>query len=541
MAKTVAHTVLGPTEFVDVFAVASDFVSARTSELNRLNVFPVPDGDTGTNMSLTLKSTVEALGGADGTYKGTSDLIARGSLMGARGNSGVILSQYLSGMASVLSEVEVLGGSEMARALASASRAAQNAVMKPVEGTILTVARDTATSVQQLQQGSASLDETLSLAVLAAEQSVSRTPELLDVLRQAGVVDAGGKGLHYFLRGLLAGVRGEDVAPSDYEDLMVQGHAGRLFEEDEYGYCTEFVVQGEGLNLNEIREHLSKIGDSLLAVGDESLVRVHLHTPDPGQALTSALTWGELNKIKIDNMQEQHRAIRAEADRSEPSQVPSGKIATVAVAVGEGFQQLFRSLGVDAIVIGGQSMNPSTLDFVQAIDSLPCDQVIVLVNNHNALLAARQAQAETKKKVDLIDTENMAEGVAALFGFDANGDLEVERDKMIGTVRDTRTAAITRAVRDASVDGLDVLKGQYIALENGEPTAAAEDLTSLVQVIISNLGGDRAELVTFYWGEELSQREEQLILETSSAIANRASVESFRGDQPHYLALISVE
>jgi dihydroxyacetone kinase-like predicted kinase len=240
-------------------------------------------------------------------------------------------------------------------------------------------------------------------------------------------------------------------------------------------------------------------------------------------------------------MQEQHRAIRAEADRSEPSQVPSGKIATVAVAVGEGFQQLFRSLGVDAIVIGGQSMNPSTYDFVEAIDSLSSDQVIVLVNNRNALLAARHAQSETSKRVELIDTENMAEGIAALFGFDSEGDIEVERDKMTRAARDSRTAAITRAVRDASVDGLAMTKGQYIALENGEPTAAADDLGSIVQVVLSRLGGERAELVTFYWGEDLSQQDEQLILETSSGVANEASVESFRGDQPHYLALISVE
>ena len=541
MAKSIPLTALGPTEFVEIFAIASDFVAARSPELNRLNVFPVPDGDTGTNMSLTLKSTVEALEQADGTFKGTTDLIARGSLMGARGNSGVILSQYLSGIASVLREAEVVGGAEMARALASASQAAQNAVMNPVEGTMLTVARDTATSVQQLDQDSASLDEILSMAVLASEQSVRRTPDLLEVLRQAGVVDAGGQGLHYFLSGLLAGVRGEDVAPTDYEDLMAQGHAGRLFEEEEYGYCTEFVVQGAGLKLDEMREQMSRLGDSLLVVGDESLVRVHLHALDPGQALTSALTWGELDRIKIDNMQQQHRAIRAGGDQGKPSDVPTGKIAVVAVAVGEGFQELFRSLGAGAIVVGGQSMNPSTYDFVQAIDSLSSDQVIVLVNNRNALLAARHAQSETSKRVELIDTENMAEGIAALFGFDSEGDIEVERDKMTRAARDSRTAAITRAVRDASVDGLAMTKGQYIALENGEPTAAADDLGSIVQVVLSRLGGERAELVTFYWGEDLSQQDEQLILETSSGVANEASVESFRGDQPHYLALISVE
>lgn len=541
MAKSIPRAALGPTEFVEVFAIASDFVAARSPELNRLNVFPVPDGDTGTNMSLTLKSTVEALDQADGTYKGTTDLVARGSLMGARGNSGVILSQYLSGMASALREAESVGGSEMTRALVSASRVAQNAVMNPVEGTMLTVARDTATSVQQLDQDSASLDEILSTAVLAAEQSVRRTPDLLEVLRQAGVVDAGGQGLHYFLRGLLAGVRGEDVAPTDYEDMMAQGHAGQLFEEAEYGYCTEFVVQGAGMKLDEMREQLSRIGDSLLVVGDESLVRVHLHAPDPGQALTSALTWGELDKIKIDNMQQQHRAIRAGGDQDKPSDVPIGKVAVVAVAVGAGFQELFRSLGAGAIVVGGQSMNPSTLDFVQAIDSTSSEEVLVLVNNRNALLAARQAQSESEKRVELIDTENMAEGIAVLFGFDADGDIEVERDKMIRAARDSKTAEITKAVRDASVDGLEMIEGQYIALESGEPAAVADDLGSIVQVALSRLGAERAELVTFYWGEELSQQDEQLILETSNGFANEASVESFRGDQPHYLALISVE
>ncbi len=541
MAKSIPLSALRPGEFVEIFSTASDFVAARSPELNRLNVFPVPDGDTGTNMSLTLKSTVESLDQADGTYEGTTDLIARGSLMGARGNSGVILSQYLSGIASALREADVVGGAEMAQALVSASRAAQNAVMNPVEGTMLTVARDTANSMQHLDQHSASLDETLSMAVLASEQSVRRTPELLDVLRQAGVVDAGGQGLHYFLRGLLAGVRGEDVAPTDFEDMMAQSHAGELFEEDAYGYCTEFVVHGAGIKLDEMREQMSKIGDSLLVVGDETLVRVHLHAQDPGQALTSALAWGELDKIKIDNMQQQHRAIRAGGDQDNATNVPTGNIAVVAVAVGEGFQELYRSLGAGAIVVGGQSMNPSTLDFVQAIDSLSPSQVLVLVNNRNALLAARQAQSETDKRVELIDTDNMAEGIAALFGFDADGDIETERDKMTGAVRESRTAAITRAVRDARVDGLDMTKGQYIVLESGEPTAAADDLGSVVRVALSSLGGDRAELVTFYWGEELSQQDAQLILETSSGIAKEASVESFRGDQPHYLALVSVE
>lgn len=545
---------------------AAHWLEQHVGDVNALNVFPVPDGDTGTNMHLTLSAAVTGVA-SDPSAGHVADQVYRKALMGARGNSGVILSQIIRGFAEGVADKPALDGSAMGEALRRAAERAYKAVMKPTEGTILTVARVAGEHAEQAAASGADWIAVLQAAVQAADQAVADTPSMLKQLRDAGVVDAGGKGYHVVLEGFLRYARGEDmdlgtvVAP-----VAVAFDIAELHGEDDEGYCTTFLVEGEGIPFEQVRETVANMGTSVVVVGDETLVKAHVHTPRPGDVLNYAIQYGALTHIEIANMDKQTEAIRSTGRVSSgatrapkeaatdligkngafpsSSDEPVAQVGIVTVAPGSGFAELFRSLNAGEVVTGGQTMNPSTQNLVEAITDLPQHEVIILPNNGNILLAANQAVdvLDGQKTVRVVPSRTLPQGMAALLAFNYSAPLGTNADAMTSAMANVRTFEITTAVRDAVVDDTPVREGQTIGLLDDKLVEAGDDRAAVIDALFLHIPMDEYEIVTLYYGANVDEGQAQALAERiTDTYTHLDGVDVQHGGQPFYDFVISVE
>jgi DAK2 domain fusion protein YloV len=561
----------GGQDFKRVLSAGAVWVARNAEGINALNVFPVPDGDTGTNMALTMQAAVKQV--AESPSHSVAEIasgVSRGALMGARGNSGVILSQILRGFADSVAGKDRISAADFAEGLVAASATAYRAVLRPVEGTILTVIKETGqeahTAAGVLNSFGYVLDETSK----AARASVNRTPSLLDKLRDAGVVDAGGYGLWVMLDGMRRYAEGEEIDTLPLESgmdstashEMIEG--GVHVEHGEYGYCTNFLLVGEGWDFDEIRARIASLGDSAVIVGDDRLVKVHIHTETPGTVLNYATSLGSLRQINIANMQDQHEefldmhaqgaaaapgAARAGAlagatsvsGRDPREYVAETRIAVLAVAAGRGLVDAFRSMGATAIIEGGQTMNPSTEDILKVVESVPQNEVIILPNNGNIVMSAKQTESLTKKKVTVVPTDTIPQGMAALIALNFEASLEDNSRAMFAAAKAVETGELTRAVRDAKVNGLEVKSGEYIGLHNNSLVTTAPDLDTAAWDLMERMGVAERELVTIYWGGEATDESAGKFRAEVEERYPNAEVELVHGGQPFYEYIISAE
>ncbi len=534
-------------ELREMFATATNWLEKSVSDIDALNVFPVPDGDTGTNMLLTMRSSVEeAYQAADSSASVVSEAMAKGALMGARGNSGVILSQIWRGLAHGLQGKKSFDSSGLVEALQQASTTAYQGISNPVEGTILTVMKDAAQAGQeQVDNGNDDLVSVMEAVVSAASESVANTPSLLPILRQSGVVDAGGQGLYTILEGALRHLRGEAEQMQFRKPQMIASsipqpvRLPQMIAADEvpFGYCTEFLLKGEGLSLDKIRTRLVKKGESLIVVGDEKTVRVHIHTEKPGSIIGYATSLGTMHQVSIRNMDEQHQDfLEMQKQRS-----PEVDIATIAVVSGDGLADVFTSLGVTAIVHGGQTMNPSTKDLLQAVKMVASDKVIILPNNKNVVPTAEQVHSLTDKKVEVVPTQTIPQGVAALLTFDYEADFETNARLMKEAKSNVKTIEITRAIRSAQLDSLKIKRKQAIGLLDGDLLAAGNDSIDVLEKILAKLDLRKAEIVTIYYGADSELAEAEQVSASVRERYPQLQVEIVRGGQPYYNYIVSLE
>ena len=529
-------------DFRQMFAAGQSCLASNVDIVNSLNVFPVPDGDTGTNMLLTLKAANEEFAGLEGAGAGmVSKAMARGMLMGARGNSGVILSQFLQGWAQRLQGTDTFGGPEMADALTSATEAAYKAVGSPVEGTILTVVKEAARAAREAVAGGEK--EPLQVwerACHGARTALSETPDLLPVLKEAGVVDAGGLGLVAIMEGAAGYLRGEEVGALDVQVGQVVPSASFLAstEEEAYGYCTQFLLQGADLDVETVRNQMSGMAGSTVVVGDASAVKVHVHTNDPGPVISYAVSLGSINDVKIDNIDDQHQEFLELHRERQQGIVPLG---VVAVALGEGIQRIFRELGAVGIVPGGQTMNPSTRELVDVAARAGAAGVIVLPNNPNVVSAARQAASVSPKPLHVLPTISIPQGVAALLAFDPDLDVAANLDQMKEAMSSSRSGEVTVAVRSASVNGHRVRRGEAIALMDGELVAASRSIPEVLKKLCRHAGPSAGALITLYWGADTQEGDAREVAEKVRAWCPGVEVELVYGGQPYYNYLISIE
>jgi uncharacterized protein len=522
------------------------WLSANHEEANRLNVFPVPDGDTGTNMLLTLQSAVEDIKESNAAeVSKIAKLASHGSLMGARGNSGVILSQIFRGFARAVEGKSSLTPAELATAFEEAANAAYRAVNKPTEGTILTVARE-AGRAAAAAAGSpdATVPKVIAAAASGARAAVLKTPSQLQILRDAGVVDAGGFGLQIILEGMLKTVEESEsslaaLAPARPAALPASQVSVEL-PEGGWGYCTEFLIEGSNLDLDRIKTQIEALGNSVLVVGEPELVKVHVHTDDPTRVITLAGGYGKLLKLNVGDMSTQHRRI-LEGEGKAAGAPRSNGVGVVAVVAGRGLVDIFRGLGVDAIVEGGQTMNPSTQDMLTAIESVPYGEVILLPNNKNVILAAKQVVGLTKKNVHVIETHSVPQGVAAVVAFRGDRSGAENLAAMKSEAERVQTIEVTHAVRDTRSNGLKVKKGDVIGLINDKLEFAGTDYGEVVNKALGKLGADSYELVTVYRGEGATDDELQKLESDIRSTHPGLEVEVQQGGQQHYPFILSVE
>lgn len=519
-------------------------------EINALNVFPVPDGDTGTNMVLTMQSAWEEVAGVDENSVGkVSHRVAHGALMGARGNSGVILSQIWRGMARYLDNKEWLTASDLAAALEEGVRTAYKGVIRPVEGTILTVAREAAEEASLAAGRTTDLSVVLERAVRRAWDALARTPDLLPVLAEAGVVDAGGQGLCVILEGMMRALRGEVVGEPAAVTTTVTGpaFAAEAVPEEEYGYDVQFLIIGQNLDVEAIRRDIDAMGTSTLVVGDSERIKVHVHVPDPGVPLSYAVRLGSLRDVVVEDMQAQYREFVRAREQARPapammvSGAPSREVGVVAVVSGDGLEKVFMSLGASAIVPGGQTMNPSTEEILRVVESLPTPKVVILPNNGNIILAARQAQELSQKEVAVVPTRSIPQGVAALLAFNHQADLEENAKAMARALEDVRTGEVTTATRDAKLNGVTVRQGQIIGLEDDQLVVSGDTVDEVVEALLDRMGVADLEIVTLYYGADVREEEAEALAARLQEKYPDQSFEVVYGGQPHYFYILSAE
>ncbi len=514
--------------------------------VDALNVFPVPDGDTGTNMYLTLLSAVKEGEKNYGSNLGkVAKAVSMGSLMGARGNSGVILSQVFRGMARSMDGKEKADAGELALALRTGSDTAYEAVMKPIEGTILTVVRETARACENEASKKKDLVETLMAGIQAGYATLAKTPSMLPILKEAGVVDAGGKGLLLFLEGALEGLlQDKDILLDDYQIKSIPSLTSKVAESDlkiEFQYCTEVLLKGEKLDLKDIKDHLAPLGDSMLVVGDEDLIKVHIHSNHPGKVLECCLQWGSLSDIKINNMQEEvHNHINNWEEIEANAGAPS-KIGIVAVATGDGIVEILKSLGVDIIVEGGQTMNPSTEDLLNACRQVNAETIIVLPNNSNIIMTALQVKQLYEKPVEVIPSRAVMQAITALIAFDPDGDLESVSAAMAAEMEQVKYAEVTHAVRDSSINGLEIKIGDIIGILCDEVAVRASSISEVIDKLLEKMIDDDSQLITLVYGKDIVEYE---AVKQEKHIQDKypdCEIDFHYGGQPHYSYLISVE
>ncbi|GHO92417.1 dihydroxyacetone kinase [Reticulibacter mediterranei] len=522
--------------------------------INALNVFPVPDGDTGSNMSATMKSAIRTIADSEETSAGViAAKIAHDALLGARGNSGVILSQTLRGLAKGLDKKTTFTATDLAAAFEEASRMAYRAVLKPVEGTILTVVRETAEAAQHSAEKGDDLVTLLQEVVTSARQSVARTPDLLPTLKQAGVVDAGGQGFCTLLEGIWRYTRGEaggtTVIPTTVatNQLETEAHVkkGRVTVEEEFGYEVVFLVRGQQLDVDKIRQTIIDMGGvSTVVAGDERMLKVHTHIATPGKILDYGVSLGSLTDINIENLQEQSLTYAAESaleHAEEQEEEETTQITTVAVVSGNGFEKVFEGLGVSELVSGGQTMNPSIEELLTAVDTVTGKQVILLPNNSNVILSAQQVKNLTDKEIYVVPSKTLPQGIAALLAFNYAADFATNCQAMTDAIEHIQTAEITTAVRSVQIDSVTVREGDFIGVINGNLAVAGQDIQIVLQDTLQRMQIDNYEIVTLYYGANVTVEAAQ---ETSRRIKEQHShleIEVVDGGQLYYAYILSAE
>ncbi len=518
--------------------------------VNAMNVFPVPDGDTGTNMLLTMEAAWREIAGMpDREIGAILQRVARGALMGARGNSGVILSQIWRGMAEAMDHRPTMTAEDLARALQEATRTAYQGVMKPVEGTILTVIREASEAAAEALRQGGDLLEVLKQVVQRAREAVRRTPELLPILKAAGVVDSGGQGLYLILEGMLRNLRGEptELEKQTADSLLGGAQAVQALEPgaEGYGYDVQFILVGRNLDVQQIRRDLEAMGDSVLVVGDASAVKVHLHVHDPGQPLSYAIRWGSLRDVVVEDMQAQYEEfIRERGQAPEPpaARVAPGQVATLAVVPSAGWGRIFESLGSSAVLPGGPTMNPSAQQFVERLEALPTDRIIVLPNHPNVMMAARQAaELISGKQVEILPVRTLPQGVAAMVTYRPEADLEDNRRAMEDAIGRVRSGALTRATRDVALEGVTARHGQWIGLVEERLVAAGDDLEAVVGRTLEEMDAASAELITLYVGTEADPNQTASLAEAIRKRYPDCQIEIVEAGQPHYPYILSAE
>ena len=515
------------------------WLTLNRDEVDALNVFPVPDGDTGTNMLLTLQSAVEDIRDLDDPDLSVmARRASHGALMGARGNSGVILSQILRGFCAGVGSRRAVDATGLAGAFREGAEVAYRAVIKPTEGTMLTVAREAATGAEAKAAHTNDLTEVVRAACDAAASAVERTPEQLPILKQAGVIDAGGFGLQLILEGFLRRMRGEAVAT--FERPTTQHARPKTVETPSagWGYCTEFIINGELLPVDEVRNEIQRHGESALVVGDDAAIKVHVHTHEPAVVISYASGVGRLTRLKVDDMSSQHHRLQGESVRRPAS---TKHLALVAVASGDGFRRILESLGVDSVVGGGQTVNPSTEDILAAVESVPSSDVLLLPNNGNVIMTAQQVAELSKKRVRVVPSRSLPQGIAALFAFDFSSDLEANANAMSHALSHVQTIEVTRAVRATEVDGLKIAENDVIGLLNDRIVEAGGTPGNVVQAVLKRIDSAKVGTITIYAGADAIEAEREALVSAIAQQFPKASVELQAGEQALYPYIIAVE
>lgn len=531
--------------------------------INALNVFPVPDGDTGTNMLLTMQSAwAEIVDSPEQNAGVIAHSIAHGALMGARGNSGVILSQIWRGFARSLDNKQTFAAADLAQAMQEASDTAYKGVIKPVEGTILTVAREAAEAASQVTREYGDLVLALDYIVGQTKQAVARTPSQLAVLAEAGVVDAGGQGLYTIMEGMLRYLKGEPISEDEALDTAVDLRAAPVIEgaaydqlvrelhepsvardEAGYGYDVQFIIIGENLNVDRIRSDIDAMGDSTLVVGDVNRVKVHVHVADPGGPISYGAERGSLRDVVVEDMQAQYQEFilgRSAPPVTSPK-LPKSEVSTVAVVPGKGLARVFESLGVGKVISGGQTMNPSTQQLLEAIEALPADKLIILPNNGNIVMAAQQAAELSDKEITVLPTRTIPQGIAALLAFNYQADLQTNVDLMRDAVNEVESGEITTATRSVELNGVQVEAGQVIGLVNERLVAAGETIEQVIWPMLEKMALADREILTLYYGDDIQTEQVDELAARISDRYREQEIELVEGGQPYYQYILSVE
>lgn len=543
------------TEYIKAKAFREMFVSGANNLQNskdlvdKLNVFPVPDGDTGTNMSLTISYAMKELEkvGEDDITK-IAKALSKGSLMGARGNSGVILSQIIRGIGKSVEGKEKLSTVDLAKALKGGSDTAYKAVIKPVEGTILTVIRETAEYAVKLAKRENNIEKFLGKVVREANVSLENTPNLLKNLKDAGVVDSGGKGLTLILEGFYLAIVGKAVVPATAEKAELKNvslsSADTTSTEDiKFGYCTEFILESDKIDDAGIRDIMLGYGDSLAVVGDEGVIKVHVHTNEPGNVLQEALKYGQLLTIKIENMRMQHEnileGVAENAEYEEP--VEEKEFAFISTSMGDGLASIFKDFGVDHVIEGGQTMNPSTEDFMKAIDKIHAKNIFILPNNSNIIMAANQAKELSDKNIIVIPTKNIPQAVSALVGFNPEATAEENEANMVEALSYVKSGQVTFAVRDTVMNGIEIREGNIIGIAEKEMIAAGDEVDEVAKKLVEKLVDEDSAIITLFYGEDVTEEQAEELRGELEGKFEDIDVELYYGGQPLYYYLISVE
>jgi DAK2 domain fusion protein YloV len=527
-----------------MFKQSNEELKRNIELVNDLNVFPVPDGDTGTNMSLTMQSAIESMDlNKDYTIETLSKEISKGSLMGARGNSGVILSQIFRGFAKGCEGKDELTPEDLAEAITEAATVAYSAVMKPVEGTILTVIRKTGEQTKRFVTKDTTIDETIEYAIHVAKKALEETPEQLDVLKQAGVVDAGGKGLVCILVGFEHAIKGKELLDEGVQSIAKKTEMRiKAPENIEFGYCTEFILRGS-VNADALKAKIQKLGDSMVFVQSDDIIKIHVHTNNPGIALEYALEEGELVKIKIENMREQHSHIingEKEDDKVKKKKEKS-KYEIISVAIGSGIAEIFKDLGVTQIIEGGQTMNPSTKDLLEKIDDTNAENIIILPNNSNIILAAEQAKKLSDKNVYILPTKTIPQGINSLIEFNWDDDVEINLERMIESIEKVKTVQVTYSVKDTTFDEVEIKKNEILGVSDGNIVSVGNDLHDITIETVKTVIAKDTEIVTIYFGEDVDEEVAHNLAVEIEELLDFGDVEVYYGGQPLYYYLISIE
>jgi len=526
-----------------MFKQSNEELKRNVELVNDLNVFPVPDGDTGTNMSLTMQSAIESIDPSkDYTIETLSKEVSKGSLMGARGNSGVILSQIFRGFAKGCEEKNELTPKDFAEAISEASKVAYSAVMKPVEGTILTVIRKTGEQLERFVTKNTTVDEAVEYAIHVAKKALEETPEELEVLKQAGVVDAGGKGLVCILIGFDHAIKGKELLNEEIESITKKSEARiKAPENIEFGYCTEFILRGT-VDAEGLKKKIEKLGDSMVFVQSDDIIKIHVHTNNPGIALEYGLEEGELVKIKIENMREQHSHIINGEEKPKPKvEKEKSKYEIISVAIGSGISEIFRDLGVTQIIEGGQTMNPSTKDLLEKIDDTNAENIIILPNNSNIILAAEQAKKLSDKNVYILPTKSIPQGINSLIEFNWDDDVEINLERMNEGIEKVKTVQVTYSVKDTTFDDVEIKKDEILGVSDGNIVSVGDDLHDITMKTVKTAIDEDTEIVTIYFGKDVEEEVANNLASEIEELLEFGDVEVYYGGQPLYYYLISIE